>query len=100
MAPGVAPLEAAILSSTRANSVSPPLIEGGRVPRNTPQTQPVATAEATTTPTASPTAAPYETTVPAWLSWAVTAICLAAFVIVVVALLWILMRDRLVQRRR
>jgi Domain of unknown function (DUF4129) len=96
----VALLGAAMLASMFANPVIPPLIEGGREPRNIPQTQPVATAEATATPTASPTAAPQVTTVPAWLSWAVTAVCLAAFVIVIVALLWVLLRDRLVQRRR
>jgi hypothetical protein len=96
----VALLGAAMLASMFANPVIPPLVEG---PRGTPDTQPPpasepAVATDSATPTASP--APYETIVPAWLSWAVTAICLAVFVTVIVALLWVLVRDRLVQRRR
>jgi hypothetical protein len=94
----VALLGAAMLASMYANPVIPPLVEGGRQRQNTPAARGPATAVATASP--PPSASPTETTVPAWLSWVVTAVCLAAFVIVIVMLLWILVRDRLVQRRR
>jgi hypothetical protein len=95
----VALLGAAMLASMYANPVIPPLIEGGRQRQDAPRTQPPQAAELAT-PTATPTAAPIETTVPVWLSWVVSAICLAAIVTVIVMLLWILVRDRLMQRRR
>ena len=95
----VALLGAAMLASMYANPVIPPLDDGGRRRQNTPQPAAPATAEASA-PAATPSAPPSESTVPAWLSWALTAICLAGFVTVIVMLLWILLRDRLVQRRR
>jgi hypothetical protein len=95
----VALLGAAMLASMYANPVIPPLIEGGRSRRDTPQTVPSEAGVATTAPP-SPSAAPSATTVPGWLSWVITTICLAAFVAVIVTLLWMLLRDRLVQRRR
>jgi hypothetical protein len=95
----VALLGAAMLASMYANPVIPPLIEGGRQRQNTQEAVAPPTEEASTPP-ASPSAAPVETTVPVWLTWALSAVCLVAFVTVIVMLLWILLRDRLVQRRR
>jgi hypothetical protein len=95
----VALLGAAMLASMYANPVIPPLDEGGRQRQIPRQTEAPPTGEASSS-SATPSASPVETTVPPWLSWAVTVICLAAFVTVIVMLLWILVRDRLVQRRR
>ena len=94
----IALLGAAMLASMFANPVIPPLAEGGPQRQNTPATR--APARAPSEPPPASSAPPAEATVPAWLSWAVTAVCLAGFVTVIVMLLWILVRDRLMQRRR
>jgi hypothetical protein len=94
----VALLGAAMLASMYANPVIPPLVEGGRQRQNTPPTVAPPTGEASRPP--SPSASPAETTIPVWLTWAISAVCLVAFLTVILMLLWILVRDRLVQRRR
>jgi hypothetical protein len=95
----VALLGAAMLASLYANPSIPALVEGGDVGTQAPQTEsPGPTIEVTDTPPPA-TTPPEEATLPGWISWLLTAVCLIGIVVVVGALLWLLLRDRLMQRR-
>jgi hypothetical protein len=95
----VALLGAAMLASLFANPSIPALVDGGDVGAQAPQTRsPGPTIEVTEPPSATPPP-PDEAVLPGWVGWLLTALCLTGIAVVVGALLWLLLRDRLVQRR-
>jgi Domain of unknown function (DUF4129) len=91
-------LGAAMLSAVFANPTIERVPQGPPASQAGPSGQPAIFTPLVIQPT---TAAPREQqyTIPGWVSWAVTALCGLVVVLAGMMLLWLVLRDRLVERR-
>jgi hypothetical protein len=95
----VALLGAAMFAAVYANP-SIPLAPQDALPPRGQQEQGDLTPNAnqpTTVVTGTP--APRRPLLPAWVNWALSALCLVVFLVIVGSLLWVILRDRLLLRR-